>query len=90
MQFIRTQLDIAPGAEELHNLEKWMHLTKNLTTNNKFKFTPKINVTFPIPIRKLYKNFEEYKEKFKDSVIEIWQNTDKWNMIYISNEYKEI
>jgi len=90
LPFIQDQLDIAADTEEIKELERWMHLTKKLTKNSKFKFIPKINVTFPVPIRKLYKNFEEYKEKFENSVIEIWQNTDKWNLIYRSDKYKEI
>ena len=90
LQFIREQLDISTNAEEMQELEQWMYLSKKLTKNNKFKFTSKINITLPIPIRKLYKNFEEYKEKFENSVIEIWQNTDKWNLIYKSDKYKEI
>ena len=91
LKFIQTQLDISNTSEEIRELEQWMLLSKKLTKNNKFKFTPKINVIFPIPIRKLHKNFEEYKEKFSDSVIEIWQNTNNnWQLVHKSNKYEEL
>jgi len=91
LKFIQTQLDISNTSDEIKELEQWLLLSKKLTKNNKFKFTPNAIVNFPIPVRKLYKNFEEYKEKFSDSVMEIWQNTKNgWQLIYKSNKYEEM
>ncbi|MDR0927377.1 MAG: hypothetical protein LBO69_06375 [Ignavibacteria bacterium] len=90
LTFIQTQLGMSNSLEELNDLEQWMYLTKRLTKNNKFKFTPKINVTFPIPIRKLYNDFDTHKDKFCNSVIEIWKNDDGWKEIYKSDKYEEI
>ena len=91
LKFIQTQLNISNTSEEIKELEQWMYLSKKLTKNNKFKFTPKINVNFPIPIRKLYANLEKHKEDFSDSLIEIWQNTtNNWQLIYKSDKYEEL
>ncbi len=90
LAFIQTQLDITNTKKELEELEQWMKLSKKLTRHKKFKFTPKINVSFPIPLRKLFKDFENYKNKYANSVIEIWQNTDNWKLIYKSEQYNEL
>jgi len=90
LAFIHTQLEISNTKQDLIELEQWMNLSKKLTKNKKFKFTPKINVTFPIPLRKIYKEFENYKDKYANSVIEIWQNSDNWKLIYKSKEYNEL
>jgi hypothetical protein len=66
-----------------------MSLSKKLTKHKKFKFTPKINVTFPIPIRKLYKEFDQLKDVYSDSVIEIWKNLNNWEQVFQSDKYKE-
>jgi hypothetical protein len=88
--FIQTQLEISNSKDELIELEQWMNLSKKLIKHKKFKFTPKINVTFPIPLRKLYNNFDIYEENYSNSVIEIWKNSDNWKLIYKSDKYHEL
>ena len=90
LAFIHTQLEISNTKEELIELEQWMNLSKKLTKHKKFKFTPKINVTFPIPLRKIYLEIDNFKDKFSNSIIEIWQNSDNWKLIYKSEKYKEL
>ncbi|MDR2836470.1 MAG: hypothetical protein LBV69_09845 [Bacteroidales bacterium] len=90
LPFIQTQLKLSNSKEELAELEQWMALSKKLTKNKKFKFTPKINVTFPVPIRILYADFEKYKNEYSRSVIEIWQNDINWKQLYKSNIYDEM
>lgn len=82
--FIQTQLSINNTAEEVQDLKEWMRLSKKLSKHKKFKFTPKINISFPLPIRKLYQNFDDYKLQYSDSIIEIWQNSDNWKRLYPS------
>ncbi len=89
LSFIQTQLNISSSKDELAELEQWMSLSKKLTKHKKFKFTPKINVTFPIPIRKLYKEFDQLKDVYSDSVIEIWKNLNNWEQVFQSDKYKE-
>lgn len=89
LAFIQTQLEISNTKDELIELEQWMNLSKKLTKHKKFKFTPKINITFPIPLRKIYKEFKNYEDKYSDSVIEIWQNSDNWKLLYKSDRYSE-
>ncbi len=89
LAFIQTQLDISNTKEELIELEQWMKLSKKLTKHKKLKFIPKINVKFPIPLRKLHKEIEKYKDEYSDSIIEIWQNSDNWKLIFKSEKYSE-
>jgi len=90
LEFIQTQLEISNTKQDLEELEQWMKLSKKLTKHKKFKFTPKINVTFPVPLRKMYKEFDSYKDKYSVSVIEIWQNSNNWKQIYKSEKYDEL
>lgn len=89
LAFIQTQLEFSNSSDDLVELELWMNLSKKLTKHKKFKFTPKINVTFPVPLRKIFKNIDIYKEKYENSVIEIWQNSDNWKLLYQSEKYYE-
>ncbi len=82
--FMEAQFEFHNANTYLDDLKQWLMLSKKLTLSNKFKYTTKINVSFPIPIRQLYTNFDKYKEQFQESIKEIWQNKGGWQLIYQS------
>lgn len=92
LPFIRKQLKTSNEISYLEDLELWMKTTKRLANVSGFMFTPKINISFSTPIRKLVKDIlsGEKVEEWEKSVIEIWQNKESWERIYLSDKYEEI
>jgi len=85
LKFLQAQLNFSHDEKDLEDLKTWMMLSKKLTKVQKFKFTPKINVRFPIPIRKVVKQIiDEKNSSWNDSVYEIWQNSDNWKNVFVS------
>lgn len=84
LPFMETQFDFHKDSAYLNDLKQWLHLSRKLTMSNRFKFTTKINISFPISIRQLYGNFDKYRDVFQKSVKEIWQNNGGWKMLYQS------
>ncbi|MBI5475733.1 MAG: hypothetical protein HY964_03245 [Ignavibacteriales bacterium] len=92
LSFIKKQLKSADDTSYLEDLELWMKTTKRLANVSGFMFTPKINVLFSTPIRKLVNNIlnGEMIEEWDKSVIEVWQNKQTWERLFLSVKYDEI
>ncbi len=92
LPFIKKQLKATDDTVYLNDLELWMKTTKRLSGVTGFMFTPKINVNLLTPIRKLLKIILEdgKTEEWEKSVIEIWQNKEKWTRLFLSENYEEI
>lgn len=92
LPFIKKQLKSTDDTAYLNDLELWMKTTKRLAGVTGFMFTPKINVNLLTPIRKLLKIILEdgKTEEWEKSVIEIWQNKEKWTRLFLSEKYEEI
>lgn len=75
LEFIKKQLKSANDTSYLEDLEQWMKTTKRLANVSGFMFTPKINILFSTPIRKLVNNIlqDQTKDEWDKSIIEIWQ-----------------
>lgn len=92
LHFIKKQLKTTDDITYLADLELWMKTTKRLSGVTGFTFTPKINVFLSYPIRTLLKVILEDRktEEWEESVIEIWQNKEKWTRLFFSERYEEI
>lgn len=93
LSFLQQQLKLSNEPDYLEDLELWLKTTKKLVRRTGFKFTPKINVSFPTPLRDLVKimlNDGETKEYWSNPIVEIWENKENWERLYLSDRYAEI
>jgi len=93
LSFLQQQFKLSKESDYLPDLELWLKTTRKLAKYTGFKFIPRINVLLPIPLRKLVKimlDDGENKKYWSDSVVEIWENKEKWERVYLSDRYTEI
>ena len=93
LNFLQQQLKLSNESTYLDDLELWLKTTKKLVRHTGLKFIPRINVLFPTPLRNLVKIMlgdSEAKEYWSNSVVEIWENKENWERLYLSDRYTEI
>lgn len=92
LTFLKEQLKIEKELSFIEDLEKWMKATKKLANISGLQFTPKINIHFPVPIRKLVNNMlnKSNVSQWELCVIEVWEYKNNWCQIYVSEGYDEI
>ncbi len=88
LPFVKRQLSFTTNDDFLSNLEQWMKSTRRLTRGSGLKFLPKIQLKFPVPLNELVEHLVQNPndQTWHDSIIEIWENKDNWNRLYLAPE----
>lgn len=88
LPFIKQQLAFSENSDFATNLQEWMKATRKLTRGSGLKFSPKLQLKFPVPLDKLVEHLTSRPddETWHRSVIEIWQNSGVWIRHYAAPE----
>lgn len=91
LAFIEHQCKLNRDLKYLQKMKKLMVDTKNLAQETRFQLILKINVPFPVPMRKLTDNILKGEiDDWDDAIIEIWENKGEWKRLFLSEKYIEI